>query len=722
MKKTLILAACCLAATFAYASPIPSGKLKLITQVNPSADLSLQPGSMFNPRYADGDIYANQIGAIGVACFGRYPSGGGTATLLVNPPSHEFRMVIPFRGAYANTYLLCSGGTDWGGNNYNTFTRLDYNHNEYSSYAEVQFVDDQLVEGFDWADDENIICTDYLGGNRNRLYLAKVTADPFEITPNTRWNANAYVTTSITGRIRNVRTGMGEGYSDYAYYGDNQVAASPKVFALNLETGLETELGSWSGDLKAGTAGGAATGSWGLWTVVACDGYIYLQSSDDGIQVFKMNSPTSMGDLVTWYTKEELDEVTGGTPAHYGFDVTPDGKRMILGSYAMGPIFELGWKDAPYEAEELQLRAAMEMSQDLGTAIPTTLFNPRFFDGYAFVNQINTFGFGIYPSGSATPKLVVDNAGIIEHRMITPFRGAYRSTYLLGSSQAAAPGNNYFSRYDFDGGNRVDVSTPSGNVAAGFDWVDDDTIIYVAYNPSGDRKNLYLVDVVAEPFQLTANTTWNANGYAPTSVSGRIRNVRVGDVYNGYAYYGDAGVNDHPNFYALDLATGQETLLGNAGTLTGGGSFGIWTVLERGGFLYVQTTDNGIQVYSMVDATTLGSLFATYSHDLLKTITGYTREQFWGLDVTPDGRRLLLAGTGTAYEFGPPNIFISLSGSDLELSWYKFVTGGIVQASDSIIAPDFKDLDPQPYIFEDGNVNKAVVPLGAESKFYRLRK
>ena len=125
------------------------------------------------------------------------------------------------------------------------------------------------------------------------------------------------------------------------------------------------------------------------------------------------------------------------------------------------PIFELGWKDAPYEAEELQLRAAMEMSQDLGTAIPTTLFNPRFFDGYAFVNQINTFGFGIYPSGSATPKLVVDNAGIIEHRMITPFRGAYRSTYLLGSSQAAAPGNNYFSRYDFDGGNRVDVSTPA---------------------------------------------------------------------------------------------------------------------------------------------------------------------------------------------------------------------------------------------------------------------
>ena len=170
---------------------------------------------------------------------------------------------------------------------------MDYNHNEYSSYVSLHFVDDQLVEGFDWADDENIICTDYLGGNRNRLYLAKVTVDPFEITPNTRWNANAYVTTSITGRIRNVRTGMGEGYSDYVHYGDNQVAASPKVFALNLETGL-----------KRNWAAGAATSrryrgrrhrQLGIRPCSASR--IYLQSSDDGIQVFKMNSPTAWA---TW--------------------------------------------------------------------------------------------------------------------------------------------------------------------------------------------------------------------------------------------------------------------------------------------------------------------------------------------------------------------------------------------------------------------------------------
>ena len=177
----------------------------------------------------------------------------------------------------------------------------------------------------------------------------------------------------------------------------------------------------------------------------------------------------------------------------------------------------------------------------------------------------------------------------------------------------------------------------------------------------------------------------------PASAAGfeRARGRRL----QRYAYYGDAGVNDHPNFYALDLATGQETLLGNAGTLTGGGSFGIWTVLERGGFLYVQTTDNGIQVYSMVDATTLGSLFATYSHDLLKTITGYTREQFWGLDVTPDGRRLLLAGTGTRMSSGrrtsssrcPARIW-NCPG---QIRHWRH------RASfDSIIAPDFKDLIP----------------------------
>jgi hypothetical protein len=49
-------------------------------------------------------------------------------------------------------------------------------------------------------------------------------------------------------------------------------------------------------------------------------------------------------------------------------------------------------------------------------------------------------------------------------------------------------------------------------------------------------------------------------------------------------------------------------VLGDAGSLTGTGSFGLWTVVERGGLLYVQTTDNGIQVYEMNSATSLGQL------------------------------------------------------------------------------------------------------------------
>ena len=127
--------------------------------------------------------------------------------------------------------------------------------------------------------------------------------------------------------------------------------------------------------------------------------------------------------------------------------------------------------------------------------------------------------------------------------------------------------------------------------------MDDNTIIYTVYSPSTNRDRLYLADVVAAPFALNRNTAWNANGYITTSASTRIRNVRVGDAYSGYAYYGDGNQSSNPNMYVVNLATAAETLLGNAGTLTGTGSFGVWTVLERGGYLYVQTTDNARSDY-----------------------------------------------------------------------------------------------------------------------------
>ena len=301
---------------------------------------------------------------------------------------------------------------------------------------------------------------------------------------------------------------------------------------------------------------------------------------------------------------------------------------------------------APYLPEQLRPRGTVNPSFDAGTAA-NNMFNPRFFDGKIYANQINNPCFGRYPAGTLTPEAVVNNSGnnSLEHRMVAPFRGTNRSTYMLASSSAAV-GTITFTRYGWDGNNPVSIDSPPALTVDAFDWVDDDTIIYAIYT-SGSRSKLYLADVVAEPFSVINNTTWNSSGYITTSVSTRIRNVRRGGVYSGYAYYGDAGQATDPKFYALNLATGAETLLGNlTGTLTGATtSFGLWTVVERDGYLYVQTSDNGIYVYSMTGATTLGSLYTTYTKEQLDALTGGS-PQYYGFDVTADGKRLLLGGQG----------------------------------------------------------------------------
>ncbi len=337
-------------------------------------------------------------------------------------------------------------------------------------------------------------------------------------------------------------------------------------------------------------------------------------------------------------------------------------KRILLAAVLLAaPLCQA----EPLAPQELRLRTTIQLHADIGISA-SSLFNPRFFDGDVYANQINTPAFGRYPQGSSTATLLVNNTFTpLEHRMVAPFRGALRHTYLLGASGAVGPITTSFSRYDFNGENRVEVPVPGdAQSTEGFDWVDANTIIYTFYNPSSSRKRLGLAHVVAEPFSVTPDTRWNSEGYITTSVSTRIRNVRVGDVYGGYAYYGDAGQNTNPNFYAINLATGQETLLGNAGSLTGGGSFGVWTVVERGGYLYVQTTDNGIQVYSMNSATSLGALHTTYTKEFLTDLTGYSG-QFWGFDVTTEGE-MLLGGTGAVFELAGP---VRLKAYVLEPLW-----------------------------------------------------
>ena len=313
-----------------------------------------------------------------------------------------------------------------------------------------------------------------------------------------------------------------------------------------------------------------------------------------------------------------------------------------------------------------------------------------------------------------------------EHRMLGRVIGA-GVNYLMGTGgdNGAATLISTFTRYDSDyyASNPNPVNSIDNQVVESFDWVDADTIISTCY-VSGQRKRLYLVDVTADPLSFTKNTTWNANGYVEnTALTTRIRNVRVGQVYSGYAYYGDAGQNTNPKFYAIELATGTSTELGSLGTLTGGGSFGLWTVLERGGYLYVQTTDNGIRVYNMINATTLGSLVTTYTKAELDAATGVaTADQYYGLDVSPDGATILLgAPFGNVFELAPAfRMNIRQSGTDMILSWPAYYTNAVLESSSDLSA-SFAEMFPQPTVTKVGNLNSAIIPASAP-QYFRLRK
>lgn len=702
--KTPVLIAGLLAVAVAHPEPYLPAQLQLRTTINLGADLAIGGSSLYNPRFFDGLIYANQINT---PAFGRYRSGSRRPVVAIDNSGIplEHRMIAPFRGDLAATYLIGSSGAAT-----TTFSRYDFDGQNRVD-AEVPG-DAQAAEGFDWADPQTLIYTTYNpSGNRKRLALAHVEAEPFAVTPDTRWNPDGYITTSVSTRIRNVR--VGDVYGGHAYYGDAGQNANPTFYALDLATGVETLLGN------AGTLTG--TGSFGLWTVVERGGYLYVQTTDNGIQVYAMTGATALGPLYATYSKETLDALTGYTGQYYGFDVTPDGTRLLLGA-GNGLLFELG------PPPPLVWRNTVQPNVDLGLGA-SSMYNPRYFDGDLYVCQINTPVFGRYPSGSVTPTLVIDNTGVpIEHRMVAPFRGAHATTYLFGSSGA---NNTLFSRYDFDGQNRVDVEVPGGDQAAeGFDWVDPQTIVYTTYNPSANRKRISLATVQAEPFAVTPSTRWNAEGFITTSITTRIRNVRVGDVYSGYAYYGDAGQNADPAFFAVNLANGLETRLGNLGTLTGGGSFGLWTVTERGGYLYVQTTDNGIHIYKLANATTLGPLHAVYTKEDIDLATGYAA-QYYGMDVTIDRKGLLLAGgAGAVYELiaqgdsvnEPLVLGVSRAGSKLILTWPASVTGAVIQSAASLTPGGLTDLSPQPEITVVDNLNQATVSIEPGNAFFRLRK
>jgi hypothetical protein len=283
---------------------------------------------------------------------------------------------------------------------------------------------------------------------------------------------------------------------------------------------------------------------------------------------------------------------------------------------------------------------------DIGKELParSSMYNPRSFGGKDYVVQINApqRGVGCYPAGSTHLEALADIKDGAEVRMAGAFPAA---DYVL---LAGGADNDYFSRIDPN----LNLATRvfAKNLALmpnSYDWVDEDTVIHASYK-SGLRTNLYLMDIQADPFQVTANMGWNANGYVPTGATTRIRNVRVGDHYKGHAYYGDAGIKA-AGFWAINLATGVSTPLGSI-DVTGDGSWGLWTVKEVDGYLYVHTTHDGIYVFSMTDATTLGALHTRYTKESLDALAKDTNPN-WGFDVVDDGARMLLsAGVGRVIE------------------------------------------------------------------------
>jgi hypothetical protein len=317
-----------------------------------------------------------------------------------------------------------------------------------------------------------------------------------------------------------------------------------------------------------------------------------------------------------------------------------------------------------------------------------SVYNPRIYGEYNYATNLYATGiWGKWEAGSSEPEFTRPPvAGGSEHRMVGGFLGAESSTYLMATGGAYVP-KNLLTRFDFaDGANPVSVTCPVGEAVSSYAWTGTpNRMVYNLYKPT--TSEIILADVTPNPFTVTAVTTgpWDGSrsmpefggagpGAIPTS-SNYIRAVTVGSTYNNYAFYGDGGTGSGGvagatfKFWNINLDTGLETELGTFGplqTVPPGGTYYnmIWTVVERGGYLYVQTTrgdadGNVVKIYHMTSPTTLEleggapKVIAAYTWSQLAAITGEPT-YYLGFDVSPDGSRMLISGTlGKAFELTP---------------------------------------------------------------------
>jgi hypothetical protein len=282
-------------------------------------------------------------------------------------------------------------------------------------------------------------------------------------------------------------------------------------------------------------------------------------------------------------------------------------------------------------------------------------YNPRIYGSNNYTVDITTGTFGKWATGSSTATSIT-TAGAELHRMVGEIPG---SGYLMAASGAAA--NNLMTRYNSDGTSGVTADDPipeASSAVATYAWTGTaNRFVANAYKPNGDRGKLYVADVTPSSFATSLVSSF-------TTSATYIRSVSTGSTYTNTAYYGDGEPSGtgSGNFWAMDLATGAETLLGNFGwtaSSTGAYDKTLWTVAERGGYLYVQGANgngngNVVQVYAMSGATALASStpVVSYSGATLTALTG--RSEFYGFDATADGQRMLFSSNGgQAFEIVP---------------------------------------------------------------------
>jgi len=362
------------------------------------------------------------------------------------------------------------------------------------------------------------------------------------------------------------------------------------------------------------------------------EGNTLIALTRSAIYVWNLTSSTSADPAsVDTYTSAQL---SGGASM---YSLSYSEGRLLIGWVANTRVFDAAPRVPALLSGELALQRTMTMSAG-------SIYNPRMCGEDVYGVDISAPGsVNRYAPGSTTPDASKD-LGALPSRMLSPMGG--NSTNWVIASGSSEGGNDYFKRFDYATmANETNAMNDVGDLEPNsFDWVDSDTLISVSYQI---RNRIYLFDVVADPFSTTSNTSWNANGYVDAAAGIRMRNIRVGDWYNGYAYFADSLVVD-PTIYAIDLATGVITSIGTgAFTDVGGYADGAWQCQEVEGYMYLQTTSDGIYVYDMTDATTLGTLYTHHTQAQLQAAAGVAASSY-GSDVADSGRTIIWGRSSTA--------------------------------------------------------------------------